>query len=62
LVGLIAGAGLGYQWGGDLASVGLGVLGILLAGLGVRWHADRNRFNPNYHPVILDQSAILSRS
>lgn len=62
LLGLLAGAGLGYQLAGELLSVVLGVSGMALAGLGVRWHAERNRFNPDYHPVVLDHSAILSRN
>lgn len=62
LFGLLLGAGLGYNLGGEASSVLLGVLGMLVAGVAVRLHANKNRFNPDYHPVILDQSAILSRN
>jgi sigma-E factor negative regulatory protein RseC len=62
LIGLLFGAGLGYNLEGEASSVLLGLLGMALAGVAVRWHANRNRFNPDYHPVILDQSVILSRN
>lgn len=62
LIGLLLGAGLGYQMAGELSSIFAGLLGMVVAGVAVRWHANKNRFNPDYHPVILDQSAILSRS
>ena len=61
LLGLLVGAGLGYQ-GGEFLSILFGGAGMLAAACAVRWHANRNRFNPDYHPVILDRSAILSRS
>lgn len=61
LIGLLVGSGVGYNLGGELSSIVAGILGMFGSAAAVRWHANRNRFNPDYHPVILDQSAILSR-
>lgn len=32
-----------------------GLVGLCVGGLLVRWHAERNRFNPNLQPVIVDE-------
>lgn len=36
-----------------------GLVGLCVGGLLVRWHAERNRFNPNLQPVIIDDRKTL---
>ncbi len=62
LLGLLAGAALGASLGGELLSILGGLVGLLGSGLALRWFAWKHRFNPDYHPVILEESAIVSRS
>ena len=61
LAGLLVGAGAGAGLGSEALSILLGGAGLVLAGLGLRWHAWKNRLNPAYNPVILEESVILSR-
>lgn len=59
LIGLMLGAWFGHVQFGELASVVLAALGMLLAGILIHVHSLYHRFNPKYQPVILEDDQII---
>jgi len=50
---LLAGAGFGAYLGGDLGSIGGGVLGLLAGWRWVAWRQRQQHCDPRFHPHIL---------
>ena len=61
LLGLVIGAGLGELWSAtESASLWSGLLGFVLAGTVVRWHAYKTRNDPRLQPVVIDGLQLLT--
>lgn len=61
LIGLMLGAGVAHNlWGSELLTFLMAMLGLVGAGLLVRWHAHLTRFDPRLQPVLVDDRQPLS--
>lgn len=61
LVAMVLGVAVGHLWfASELASVAGALLGVCLGGLLVRWHAQRNRNDARFQPVLLDRIETVS--